>query len=137
MEMMVAAVNVIWGGLCERYPRLRFGFMEASGGWMAPWLDRMDHHFEQGRLFDDAALLKMRPSDYFRRQCWISFEPGESTLASAAELLGPSKLLWATDYPHFDGYFPGAPRMVAARLPERIRRDVMAQGAIDFYKLNG
>jgi predicted TIM-barrel fold metal-dependent hydrolase len=96
----------------------------------------MDHHFERGGLFDDAAILKMPPSEYFKRQCWISFEPCEVTIPSAAEILGPSKLLWATDYPHFDGFFPGAPRMIADKLPANIRRQVMAQGAVDFYKLN-
>lgn len=136
MEMMLAAVNLIWGGVCERFPRLRFGFMESSGGWMAPWLDRMDHHFERKGVYDDAEILKMPPSEYFRRQCWISFEPSEMTIRQAAELLGPEKILWATDYPHFDGFFPGAPKQVADKLPPEIRQKVMAQGALDFYKLN-
>jgi len=52
------------------------------------------------------------------------------------QYLGPNRLLWATDYPHVDGYFPGAPQMIANRLPEGIRREVLAQGAVDFYKLN-
>ena len=103
--------------------------------WMVPWLDRMDRHFDRKGIFDDSAL-KIRPSDYFRRQCWISFEPAEGTIAHAAEYLGATKLLWATDYPHHDGWFPGAPQMIAKKLPDAVRRQVLAQGAIDYYKLN-
>jgi uncharacterized protein len=101
---------------------------------MASWLDRMDRHFEnRGRLSD--APLTMHPSAYFRRQCWISFEPNEGTLPLLVDYLGADKVLWATDYPHVDGYFPGAPAMVAAKLPEATARTVLARGAVDFYRL--
>ena len=46
MEMMLAAMSVIWGGVVDRHPRLRVGFLESGGGWIAPWLDRMDRHFD-------------------------------------------------------------------------------------------
>ena len=135
MEMMLASLNIIWGGVCEQFPKVRFAFLESGGGWMVPWLNRMDRHFDRN-AFDDANVLKMRPSDYFRRQCWISFEPIEETFVSSAEILGKNKLLWATDYPHIDGYFPGAPQMISDRLPEHLRQPVLAQGAMDFYKLS-
>lgn len=136
MEMQFASLNIIWGGVCERFPKLRFGFLECGGGWMPAWLDRMDRHFDRKGGFWEEISLSMRPSDYFRRQCWISFEPVEGTIAFAAEYLGANRLLWATDYPHVDGYFPGAPQMIANRLPEGMRRQVLAQGAVDFYQLN-
>jgi predicted TIM-barrel fold metal-dependent hydrolase len=50
---------------------------------------------------------------------------------------GPNKILWATDYPHPDGFFPGAPAMIANR-PERseeTKRGVLAGGAKAFYGL--
>jgi uncharacterized protein len=79
-EMMLAAMSVIWGGMCERHPRLRLGFLESGGGWIAPWLDRMDRHFDdQG--FNDSGL-KTRPSELFKRNCWISFEPVEGASRS-------------------------------------------------------
>ena len=67
----------------------------------------MDRHFDdQG--FNDSGL-SMRPSELFRRNCWISFEPVEGCLGVLADYIGPHKILWATDYPHPDGFFPGAP----------------------------
>src|ERR1700737_3807613 len=32
MEMMLACLAVIWGGVCERHPKLRIGFLESGGG---------------------------------------------------------------------------------------------------------
>src|SRR5712692_6070940 len=134
VEMMLASLSVIWGGVCERFPTLRFAFLESGGGWIAPWLDRMDRHFDDHGVFNDSPL-RLRPSEYFHRQCWISFEPVEGSLRYLAEYLGPHKILWATDYPHPDGFFPGAPAMIAEKLPEKFRRQVLAESALQFYKL--
>jgi predicted TIM-barrel fold metal-dependent hydrolase len=137
MEMMLACMSVIWGGVCERHPKVRIGFLESGGGWIAPWLDRMDRHFDdQG--FNDSGL-KTRPSDLFRRNCWISFEPVEGSLNVLADYIGPHKILWATDYPHPDGFFPGAPKMMAERLAglsDATKYQVMAGGARGFYGLD-
>jgi len=56
-----------------------------------------------------------------------------------ADYIGGHKILWATDYPHPDGFFPGAPAMVQKKLeglsPET-KHQVMAGGAMAFYGLN-
>jgi predicted TIM-barrel fold metal-dependent hydrolase len=137
MEMMLACLAVIWGGVCEKHPKIRVGFLESGGGWIAPWLDRMDRHFDD-QSFNDSGL-KTRPSDLFRRNCWISFEPVESSLKVLADHVGPNKIMWATDYPHSDGFFPGAPDMVRERLKGTSRetqRGVLAGGALSFYGMN-
>jgi predicted TIM-barrel fold metal-dependent hydrolase len=135
MEMMLAALSVIWGGVCDRFPRLRIGFLESGGGWIAPWLDRMDRHFDD-RGFNDSGL-SMRPSDLFRRNAWISFEPVEGSLGVLADYIGPHKILWATDYPHPDGFFPGAPALIADRpgLSAETKREILGGGAARFYAL--
>ncbi len=137
MEMMLAAMSVIWGGIADRHPKLRVGFLESGGGWIAPWLDRMDRHFDdQG--FNDSGL-SMRPSEIFQRNCWISFEPVEGSIKVLADYIGPHKILWATDYPHPDGFFPGAPKMIEERmqgLSPETKHQIMAGGAMGFYGLN-
>jgi predicted TIM-barrel fold metal-dependent hydrolase len=137
MEMMLACLAVIWGGVCEKHPKIRIGFLESGGGWIAPWLDRMDRHFDdQG--FNDSGLTT-RPSELFRRNCWISFEPVEGSLKVLADYVGPHKIMWATDYPHPDGFFPGAPDMVRKQLvglSPATQHGVMAGGALGFYGMN-
>jgi len=135
LEMMLASLSLIWGGVCERYPKVRFAFLESGGGWIAPWLDRMDRHFDDKGFLNDSGL-RMRPSEYFKRQCWISFEPVEGSLPHLVDYLGANHILWATDYPHADGFFPGAPAMIAEKLPEKTRHKVLAESAIEFYNLH-
>jgi uncharacterized protein len=135
MEMMLVAMSVIWDGVCERFPDVRIAFLESGGGWIASWLDRMDRHFDD-KGFNDSGL-KTRPSELFERNCWISFEPVERSLDVLADYIGPHKILWATDYPHPDGFFPGAPAMIAnrAKLSAATKREILAGGAMRFYGL--
>jgi predicted TIM-barrel fold metal-dependent hydrolase len=134
VEMMLASLSIIWDGVCERFPKVRIAFLESGGGWIAPWLDRMDRHFDDHGVFSKSSL-KMKPSEYFQRQCWISYEPVEGSLSYLVDYLGAHKVLWATDYPHPDGFFPGAPAMIAEKLSEENKRKVLAESAIQLYKL--
>ncbi len=134
LEMMAACAGLLMCGICERFPKLRFAFMESGGGWIAGWLDRMDRHYEQESWND--GLISQKPSAIFERQAWISFEPIEGNLAHLADYVGPHKILWATDYPHADG-FPGAPDMIRRMegLSDETKRRILAEGAIRFYNM--
>ena len=52
--------------------------------------------------------LSMKPSDYFRRQCFIACDPDEGTLSLVAEYMDGESIIFNTDYPHPDAAFPGA-----------------------------
>ena len=133
LEMMTAAASMIMCGPCDRFPQLRVGFLESGGGWMAGWLDRMDRHFDDAGMNDTG--LHARPSEIFQRQCFISFEPVEKSLILLADYIGADNILWATDYPHFDG-FTGAPDMIKAMgLPPVTLAQVLASGAMRYYGL--
>ena len=73
MGMMLAAVDIVGGGVLERFPDLRVAFLEGNCSW-APWLLwRLDEHYEMSAAYDHPDL-KMEPSAYFRRQCYLSVE---------------------------------------------------------------
>jgi predicted TIM-barrel fold metal-dependent hydrolase len=68
-------------------------------------MDRMDEFMESyGWQVPD---LTLKPSEYFQRQCYVSFDPGERTAPLLAEMAGPHTLIWASDFPHSDAKFPG------------------------------
>jgi predicted TIM-barrel fold metal-dependent hydrolase len=120
--------------VCDRFPQLKIAFLESGGGWMAGWLDRMDRHFDDVGMND--TKLSTRPSEIFRRQCFISFEPVEGTLKYLADYLGSDNILWATDYPHADG-FPDAANMIKRMgLPPQTLANVLAEGAKRYYGLH-
>jgi predicted TIM-barrel fold metal-dependent hydrolase len=116
VDVMHSICYVTAGGVCERFPDTKFLFLEANGGWLVPWLERLDHHSKKFEW--DVPWLKMLPSEYFRRQCWISFDPDESMLAFTANspLCGADRIVWASDYPHPDAKFPGVTEELAEAL---------------------
>src|SRR5256885_1477736 len=97
VDMIVTLGRLLMGGVCERFPRLRFLFLESGGGWIPTQLERMD---EQVKAFPlEKRWLSLLPSEYFRRQCWAGFDPEEWNLAACAEWLGPHRRLWASGHP--------------------------------------
>ncbi len=137
-DMMEALALMTCGGVLERFPRLKVLFLEANGGWIVPMLERLDHHFEVFRW--DVPWLTMKPSEYFRRQCWISFDPDESTLAFTARhpLVGAERIIWASDYPHPDAKFPGVVRELSAAtesLADAPRERILGLNSAELYGL--
>jgi predicted TIM-barrel fold metal-dependent hydrolase len=105
-EQMLACAQLIAFGVLERHPGLRLAFLESSGGWGPFWIERLD---EQASSFAGFCPdLKLRPSEYFERQCAISFEVDERTLPALAPFVGTERVVWGSDYPHHDATFPGA-----------------------------
>ena len=133
LEMIAATTSFVMGGICDNHPKLRVGFMEAGGGWMLGYIDRMDRHFDDQGL--NSTGLKTRPSEIFARQCFISFEPIERTLVRLYDLIGIDNILWASDYPHADSYTDAPGLIKKLGLPEDVRKRLMHAGAKRFYKL--
>jgi predicted TIM-barrel fold metal-dependent hydrolase len=98
---------VCGGGVLHRFPDLRVALLEGNCSW-APWfMYRLDEHFEWTGWYE-APELTMKPSDYFRRNCWISVESDEDTVTHFIDTFGHDKLVTSTDYPHGDSKVPHA-----------------------------
>jgi predicted TIM-barrel fold metal-dependent hydrolase len=105
-EQQLACLTLLAGGVLERFPRLRIAFMESGCGWLPYWLQRIDAHYDE--LGWMAPELTMKPSEYFRRQCFISVEANDANIAHVATAVGSDRLLFASDFPHYDAVFPNA-----------------------------
>src|SRR5262245_2740941 len=92
-------VSMIFEGVFEFFPKLRFGCLECGVGWV-PWLmDRMDE--EQERKGRYSPNCKRKPSEYLRSgNIFFAAEVGESALPLTVQVLGPDAIIWASDYPH-------------------------------------
>jgi predicted TIM-barrel fold metal-dependent hydrolase len=104
-EQQIASMQMICGGVLEKFPSLKVAFVESGCGWLPYWLHRMDEHLEALPYFLPA--LKMPPSEYFKRQCWIATEGDEADIAGVLAYVGDDRVVWASDYPHFDCKLPG------------------------------
>jgi predicted TIM-barrel fold metal-dependent hydrolase len=97
--------NLVYGGVLERFPELKVAILECGGGWIAHWMDRLDEFLESYGWATGG--LSLTPREYFQRQCWISFDPGEITAKILAPIVGADRFLWASDFPHSDAKYPG------------------------------
>jgi predicted TIM-barrel fold metal-dependent hydrolase len=135
-DVMSCIAFLLAGGVCERFPDAKFIFLEANGGWLVPWLERMDHHCRKYQW--EVPDLSMLPSDYMKRQCWISFDPDEAMLRITAEspLVGADRIIWASDYPHPDAKFPGVTEELSEALDGLTleqKRQITSETAVALY----
>ena len=121
-------------GTFHRFPGLRYGVLETGAGWIVHWLDRMNSKWKVD--FTHSPCKEM-PEFYFRRQCYVSIDPDERTVASVIGLVGDDSFVWASDFPHMDAEF-GALRELKEHmtgLPEISRRKILGENAARIYQL--
>ncbi len=125
-EMMRAIGALVGGGVLDLFPRLRVAFLEAGVGWLPFWMERLDEHYKL--MPEYVPFLKRKPSEVVRSpNFFISCDPDEETLPYVASFVGVDHILYASDYPHFDGRFPDTVRLTAGReeFTEADRRKIL------------
>ena len=134
---MVAMGWFVAGGICERFPELTVVFLEGSGGWCAPMLERFDHHLD---VFG-SRYQTTPPSEVFKRQCYISFDPDEEALAYTAnsKYVGADRIVWASRLPAPRRQDPRHRRTSSKRPPRALsdeqRRLIFGDNAARLYNL--
>jgi len=132
MNMAQILMPMIYGGVLERYPRLRMVLGESGIGWIPYVLWRMDSEWED--QFKDLSLT-MPPSEYWKRQCWATYQTDPVGM-KLVDQLGADKIMWGSDFPHPDGIWPDSREYVAremADLPADIRHKIVCGNAAGLY----
>ena len=97
--------SMVLEGIFERFPRLKIVVIEAGFGWLPALCWRLDKLFL--RLRAELPHLKRLPSEYLRDHVWLTSQPMEEPANRLQALdaigwMGWDRLLFATDYPHWD-----------------------------------
>ena len=134
MHMFICFASLFQGGVFERFPTLKVVVLETGCGWLKWLLDRMDDVYEVAGF---TTKMKLPPSEYFQRQCWIAMDPDEKFAPAVIREVGADKFLWASDYPHSDGvpYPVDALKETLKELPEDDQRKILGENAIKLYNL--
>lgn len=125
---------VFQGGVLERFPSLRYVVLEIGCGWLPSWMERADGKYE---MFGFTTDLQRKPSELWRRNCWVSAEADEACIPEIARTIGAQRILWATDYPHIDAYKNPVKELrehIAALSPED-QDWILGKSAIELYRL--
>lgn len=128
--------DFVYGGLFERFPKLKVVAVETGIGWIPFYLESMDDNFLRLR-WRTGVHLKQMPSEQFKEHIWATF----ITDPIGVELrhqIGLDHIMWSTDYPHANSDWPHSQRILMNELrhvPEDERRKLLRDNAAALYKL--
>ncbi|WP_119419171.1 amidohydrolase family protein [Desertibaculum subflavum] len=134
MHMSYMLIQLIFSGALARYPNLKVVIGEAGLGWIPYVLQHMDLEWED--QFKDLDL-KMRPSEYWRRQCYATYQTDPIGIKLLQDL-GEDNVMWGSDFPHPDGIWPDSREFIdreLGHLPATTRRKVICDTAAKLYRL--
>lgn len=130
-------VQLIASGVMERHPGLRAGLVESGIGFV-PWLlETMDYVTNVHHFFVRPQLPE-RPSDYFRRQCFATFQEDHVGLSAIEQFNLVDNVMWANDYPHHEGSWPHSAAAVErqmAHLSNDARAKILGLNAARVFNL--
>jgi predicted TIM-barrel fold metal-dependent hydrolase len=134
LDTMEVLVSLLASGACEQYPDFNFVLGESGVTWLPYVFDRLDTEYE-----DRARSLgfKLRPSDYFRRQGYVTYQQ-DNYLEPIVPLIGEDNILWGADYPHPDCLWPNSRTILEKNLSgfsDRVRRKITHDNVARLYNL--
>jgi predicted TIM-barrel fold metal-dependent hydrolase len=129
--------SLVIEGVPERFPKLRFVFIEGGFGWVPAMKWRLDRHFDRFR--DEVPHLKRLPSEYIRDSFWFTTQPIEEPehpehMRDIIDCIGADRLMFSSDYPHWD--FDDPRYAFKIRLTEAEKRLIFLDNALSFYGLS-
>ena len=135
LDTMEVLVSLLASGACERYPNFNFVLGESGVTWLPYVFDRLDTEYH-----DRARSLgfKMKPSDYFRRQGFVTYQQDQH-LEPIVPLIGEDNIIWGADYPHPDCLWPGSKKILDRNLSgfkTSVRRKITRDNVVRLYGLN-
>jgi uncharacterized protein len=127
--------SLVMEGALERFPRLKVVIVEGGFGWLPSLTWRLDRLFD--RMRTEVPHLKRRPSEYIRQRIWLTTQPMEEPddrrhLTETMEAIGWDRLLFASDYPHWD--FDDPFRAFPASVPKDRVRQIFSANARSVYR---
>ena len=134
LDTMEVLVSIIASGACEQYPNFKFVLGESGVTWLPYVFDRLDTEYE-----DRARALgfKLKPSDYFRRQGFVTYQQ-DQYLEPIVPLIGEDNIIWGTDYPHPDCLWPNSHTILGKNLAgfsDSVRRKITHDNVARLYNL--
>ena len=132
MYMSIPLMAIIFAGVLEHHPALRMVIGESGIGWIPYILDHMDLEWED--QFKDLDL-KMKPSAYWRRQCYATYQSDRIGIKLIDEI-GEDNIMWGSDFPHPDGIWPDSQEYIQrelGHLPPATRHKIVCGNAARLY----
>lgn len=132
---------LIWSGVFERHPSLKFVMTEQGASWVIKALQDMDNHYQLPMFKHLRRALPKLPSEYFKSNCFIgaAFLHEDADAASERYNIGVDKLMWGSDYPHIEGTWPHTAQVLQSAfsgVPRAETRKMLGENAAQVYNFD-
>ncbi len=101
---------LIWGGVFERFPRLKVAITEGTSIWVPSYLELLDQRYSvtpySAKLGDYTSHMSLKPSEYFARNVRVGASCMPRREAELRHEIGLGNIMWGSDYPHPEGSWP-------------------------------
>ena len=134
LAMSKILMELLYGGVLESHPQMKVVIGESGIGWIPYILDHMDLEWED--QFKDLTLT-MRPSEYWRRQCYATYQSDPIGLR-LLDILGEENIMWGSDFPHPDGVWPDSREFIDRefeQISDEVRQKIVCDNAANLYRL--
>ena len=128
---------LIWSGVFERHPQLRFVMTEQKADWLLPALALMDSRYELPMFGHLRQGLPLKPSEYYERQCYVGASYMDEGEWEARHELGVERLIWGSDYPHIEGSWPHTVERLGKAFKDVPRDDVARMVGLNAAEVYG
>ncbi|TMQ69236.1 MAG: amidohydrolase, partial [Candidatus Eisenbacteria bacterium] len=115
---------LIWSGVFQRHPGLRLIFTEQRADWLLPTLADLDAQYERAMFRHLRQTLPLKPSEYFRRNGYVGASFMNDGEWQTRYQLGVDRLMWGSDYPHLEGWWPHTAERLATTFQEVPRKEL-------------
>jgi predicted TIM-barrel fold metal-dependent hydrolase len=135
--MQTLVTSLVCEGVFEEIPDLKIVLVEGGFAWLPALSWRLDKHWK--RLRAEVPHLRKAPSEYIRQHIWVTTQPIEEPerpedMLSTLEWIGVDRVMFSTDYPHWDQDDPRYAFKV--QLPEAWQRRIYVENARALYNLD-
>jgi uncharacterized protein len=107
--LQVGIANMILEGVFAKFPKLKVVVVEGGLAWVSGLGSHLDYYWS--RLRQEVPYLKVPPSEYLKNNIWFTTQPMDEPenrldMVDVFESVGWDRLLFSSDYPHWDGDDP-------------------------------
>lgn len=135
-NLMWSTVDLLFSGVLQRHPNLRFSLAEGGIGWIPYILERCDFVWDRHRHYMHNIDFDARPSDLFRKHMWGCFIDDEFGVRNL-DVIGADKVMLEIDFPHSDSNWPNSRRRAAevlATVPDDVVTAITETNARELFR---
>jgi len=132
-------VNLSWlvlSGVLDRFPQLQLALVDAAAGWLPTCGELLDWNYRYAQ-FLAFAKLRLRPSDYIKRQVRATIRNERTAIASRRDV-GVATMMWSSGYPQSTSSWPNSAQArdaLFAGIPNADRAALQGGNAASLYQL--